>query len=356
MKNDAGTLVSSNLQLVQLKNKKSTSKKHLIIALILAGGILSACSSSTPESVNSLPSWYITPKQNDAVNLYGNGEGFTVQEAGSSALKNMAAKLMVSISSESTMLLEENKNFSNEETRQKISESVAKISFNNYKTTNSAQKGGKVYVEISVNRDDFILDQKNKLEEFHKKMADLYSSKEGKSILEQRNILLKVSNISEEAATITRILSSLNVEGINLKKNIELYNIYQNAYENILAKIEFFVDADDNNSKKIGNILRSALNKERIKISKSKNLDNNNMVIIEIKSDAVNNNIYGAFIAKLKIDLALVSNKNKTISSNHIELSGSSRISDSEAINATSEQLSDKIKKDGVLKILGIEN
>ncbi len=355
MINNAETLVSSNLQLAQLKNKKSTSKKYLIITLILAGGIFTACSSS-PESVNSLPSWYITPKQNDLENLYGTGEGFTTEEAGKAALKNMSAKLMVSISSESTMLLEENKNFTNEETRQKISESVAKISFNNYKTTNSAQKGGKIYVEISVSRNDFILDQKNKLEEFHKKMIDLYHDKNGKSILEQRNILLKISSISEESATITRILSSLNVEGINLQKNIELYNIYQNAYENVLSKIEFFVDADNNNSKKIGSIIRSALNQEKIKISKSKNLDNSNMVIIEIKSDVSNNNVYGAFIAKLKIDLALVSNSHKTLSSNRIELSGSSRISDLEATNAASEQLSDKIKKDGILKILGIEN
>ena len=80
------------------------------------------------------------------------------------------------------------------------------------------------------------------------------------------------------------------------------------------------------------------------------------MVIIEIKSDVSNNNVYGAFIAKLKIDLALVSNSHKTLSSNRIELSGSSRISDLEATNAASEQLSDKIKKDGILKILGIEN
>lgn len=331
-------------------------KKHLIITLILAGRILTACSSSTPESVNSLPSWYISPKQNDVENLYGIGEGFTVEEASKSALKNMSSKLMVSISSESTMLLEENKNFSNEETRQKISESVAKINFNNYKTTNSVQKGSKIYVEISVNRADFIFDQKNKLEEFHKKMIDLYHSKDGKSILEQRNILLKINNIAEEAATITRILSSLNVDGVNLKKNIELYNIYQNSYEKILSNIEFFVDAEGNNSKKIGNIIRSALNQEKIKIAKSKNPDNNNMVVIEIKSDSTNNNIYGSFIAKLKIDLALVSNKNKTISSNRIELSGSSRINDLEATNAASEQLSDKIKKDGILKILGIEN
>ena len=76
------------------------------------------------DSIKDLPSWYVSPKQNNASSLYGVGEGFSLEEATKTALADAAARLIVTISSESTLLREENQNSSNEESRQQINQNI----------------------------------------------------------------------------------------------------------------------------------------------------------------------------------------------------------------------------------------
>jgi hypothetical protein len=65
-----------------------------------------------------------------------------------------------------------------------------------------------------------------------------------------------------------------------------------------------------------------------------KNLNNPNLVIIQINSQIVENKIYGSYIAKLKIDFSLLSNQNKIIKNTSFENTGSSVISQKEALSA----------------------
>ena len=100
-----------------------------IAATFLALFLLSSCGGNSKGNLQSsnLPSWYVKPKQNDSQNLYGAAQGNSVEESTKSALVDAASRLMVSISSESSLLREENKTDSNEEMRQKISQNIEKI-------------------------------------------------------------------------------------------------------------------------------------------------------------------------------------------------------------------------------------
>ena len=59
---------------------------------------------------NDLPSWFIKPRANNIDMIYGVAEGFTLEEATKTALADAAGRLMVSISSESELIKEENQN------------------------------------------------------------------------------------------------------------------------------------------------------------------------------------------------------------------------------------------------------
>jgi hypothetical protein len=307
------------------------TKKYFITAFLFL--IFSCTSNTQPQQLNQLPSWYITPKVSDQQNLYGVGEGYTLAEASKSSLNNLASKLMTSISSESSMLLESNKYATNEQSRQKISEVVAKITFNNYQVNNSTSFGGKIYTEIAVNRDGFIADYSQKLNGLNQKMADIFNKAQNKTILEKLNDLEAVNNLSLEAQSITQILSSLGAKPSNFKNNIDLYNSYQNSYQNLVNKIEFFIENQNAPKSAIARLIND-LNRKNLKIVKSKNLDNPNLVIIKINSEITEQKIYGSYIAKLKMDFNLLSNQNKIIKSQSFENSGSSVISKEEAVKA----------------------
>ncbi len=325
-------------------------KKYFALLLIT---IFASCNSSKIETMSGLPKWYSAPKQNDAVNLYGIGEGFSMDEATKAALKNLSSKLMVSISSESSMLLEENKLYANEETRQKINEVVEKMTFSNYVVSKTAQNGARIYIEISVDRKAFIEERTQKLSDLNKRMKDIYDDLVNKNILEKYNKLAEIINLCNEAKSISYILNGLGAGPIDKKSDMERYAFYQKSYDGILNQIEFFIELE-NSPKSIANVFNRAISNEKIKIAKSKTASTN-LVIVNIKSDLVTNNIYGSEIAKLKVNISLLSNNNKVLGSNSIEVTGNSMVSKEEAVNAAVSSLAEKINQESILKILSIK-
>ena len=122
---------------------------------------------------------------------------------------------------------------------------------------------------------------------------------------------------------------------VNIYAKISLPNgnFYQNSYQNLASKIEFFID-NTNAPKPLINKVINILNHKKLKVVKSKNLANPDLVIIQISSDINEQKIYGSYIAKLKLNFNLLSNQNKIIKTTSFENSGSSVISKEEAINS----------------------
>jgi hypothetical protein len=306
-------------------------KKYFITAFLFL--IFSCASNNQPEQLSQLPSWYIAPKTSDQ-NLYGVGEGYTLAEASKSALNNLASKLMTSISSESSTLLESNKYATNEQSRQKINEVVAKITFNNYQVSNSAAFNGKIYVEIAVSRSGFIADYSQKLKDLNQRMAGIFAEAQSKTILEKLGDLQSVNDLSLEAESIAQIIASLDsANSASFKTNIDLYNKYQNSYQNLSEKMEFFIEKNNAPPALTAKLIND-LNHKKLKVVKTKNLANPNLVIIQINAEINEQKIYGSFITKLKLDFNLLSNQNKIIKSQSFENTGSSVVSKAEAANA----------------------
>ncbi|MFT6106030.1 MAG: hypothetical protein ACJA0S_000979 [Rickettsiales bacterium] len=291
------------------------------------------------QNLSSLPAWYVSPTAFDSQNLYGVGEGYNLSESSRAALNNLAGKLMTSISSESSILLESNKYSTNEQSRQQINEKVAKITFNNYQISKSASYLGRIYVETSVDRAAFVADYQQKSDVLNKKMADIWQKSQNKTILEKFNDLRTINDLSLEAGSISLILGSLSANP-NLQKDINLYGSYQNSYQDLASKMEFFIE-NENSPKSLVSKVVNILNQKNLKVVGRKNINNTNLVIIKINSQIVENEIYGSHIAKLKTDFKLLSNQNKIIKSTSFENTGSSVISKKEALSAAISGISD---------------
>jgi len=339
-------VISQQIQSLKNLTKISQMKnlfKNIIFSLVFFA-LISSCKSEKKSS--DLPAWYLSPKQNNSSSLYGVSEGFTLEEATKSALADAAARLIVSISSESVLLREENQNSANEEMRQQIKQNIEKIDFTNFKVSRSQQIGAQIYVEVEISRPDFIAAQKEKMSFLDKQIFDLNKNISTQNLIQKRNSLTTILDLAKQSEILARILQS------NLKEKLTTIANAQNELNKLTDKVEFYFEINSPNE--ISAIIRSALNKERIKISRTESFSAN-QVKIAISSKSTSGNVYGAHISKIKIDFE---NKvaGKTIASNAIEISGSSSISEKESYSAALESLKEKISQDGILKILGIVN
>ena len=298
------------------------------------------------------PSWYISPKENNADYLYGVAEGYNLEESTKYALADAASRLMVTISSQSDLLREENQTSINEEMRQQVRQNVEKINFTGFKVTRSQKIGQKFFTEIQIERTRFVLEQEDRIGFLERQISDLDKNSKGKNSIQRRNALLQISTLSKEIEMKSRILSGAG-KNIDLTKKLNRAADFQNQLEKLSNNIEFYFEI--NSPKEITKIIRTALNKEKIKISPSLNNSNPNQVIIKITSTTRSSEIYSAFMTKLEIDFENIAGGN-VVASNSVEVTGSSAISERESYLASLISLEEKIAKDGILKIVGISN
>lgn len=322
-------------------------KKLFIFSIIF---ILNSCTANKAQ--NTTPSWYISPKQNDFENLYGAGEGHSLEEATKYALADAASRLIVNISSTSSLLREENQNSVNEEMRIKVKQSVENISFSDFRVTKSNKIAQTFFVEIQIERTPFIKSQKERIAFLKKKISDLNLDSLNKNQLQRRNALIKILDLSKELELSSRIIAGSG-ENINLNETLAEIAKFQNQFDRTSDKIEFYFA--NNSAPQITQIIKKTLNREKIKVTPIHNPSSLSEITLRINSSSRSNKIYEAFITKIEINFENFS-EGKLLASNIIEISGSSTISEAESYSAALKSLEEKINQDGILKIIGIIN
>ncbi len=321
----------------------------IFLILILSFAIFS-CSNSTQnkESLNELPKFYLSPTQNDSQNIYGIGEGFNYEEATKSALSDMASRLLVSISSTSTLIREENKSDFNEEIRQNISQNIEKIDFSGFEVSKTQKYNQRIYVEVKVARLQFINLQKEKIIFLDNQITNFQNQLSEQNIVKKRKTLTEILDLARQSEILTRIIfADRNSE---LSKKLKIISDAKNELSKLNDKVEFYFENQADS--KIYNVIKNAANKEKIIVVNNKS-NSKNQIQIKINSSKTVAQIYGSYVAKIKISFDNL-NQNQIIASNSIEVSGSSVVSEDEAYNAAIVNLRQKINEEGILEILGI--
>lgn len=331
--------------------RKVTVKFVCFTILAVSNTSLFSCAVQNNQNPDSnLPSWYLNPKQNSSNHIFGVAEGYTMEEATRYALADAASRLMVSISSESEMTRQADQNSSREEIRQKTRQSVEKVNFTNYKTSRSKKSGEKFYVEIEIEKLPFLNEQKERAAVVLKKIREIDASSEKSNLIQRRLDLIKIIDLCKELELEIRILSGAG-HNSDLGKNLQMIGSYQVEFSNLSSKIDFVID--ENAPKGIANLVKNYLNKEGFKIVSKSNKADQKQIIVKIKLSVKTAKIYEANISKIQVHFENYSH-NKLAASNNIEVSGSSSVDEAESENAAFYHFEEKIKKDGILKILGI--
>ena len=307
--------------------------KSLFIVLIF--GLINNCG-PVP-----LPEWYLNPPSASSSKLYGVGYGSDLKAAQDSALTALAQSISVNISSSMEILKQETSNsisssFS-ESAKQSIKSQVEQISFTNFKNEKSVSIGKDIYSLVSVLRSDLIDDYLNKLKEKESKIDNIFRILRNKTLIEQKAYFLQIQNIIKESNRDIVILRAITNNNKYISPFIEKFKSMDAAHQIINDQLFVYINYDAN-SVKIAEAIKEKLSEENIKINNVKSLSRNEAVI-KINSEQSRKDLYGLYLIKNEVNLAILSNKNKLIHSNSFTVNASSSLGFNEAETSMAKKL-----------------
>ncbi|MDD5717000.1 MAG: LPP20 family lipoprotein [Sulfuricurvum sp.] len=305
----------------------------------------------------NFPAWYLNPPSDDETYFYGVGEGETLRQAKDDALRDIASRLSITISSKvsknSTQSTSGNSSLYHQDVKVNVESEIKKIVFNSFEVVSGAQNGTKPIVLIKVDKEKFFNNQLEILDDIRSKLNHIQTESADRGILEQYAMFQELVPEADKAKTIVSVLSTYAIPFQRDGVQQELAD-FQHLRGGILSKIEFYITAD-NDSRYNADTLKEALGKEKIKIARFLNPKNSNVVILNLESETVNKQVYGFSMAVVRTAVTLKSNEGNILSSFVVESKGSSTLNAGAALKNAGANFKKEVMKKGVWGFLGIE-
>lgn len=319
-------------------------KKFLCFCCVL---MLLGCSSF---SKRKYPEWYLNQPKDDSEFLYGIGESYDLDSATKMALKNISEKILVTISSESSVYKAETNVAYIEDAEYSVSEKTEEITFDSYELVKTSSAKNRIFALVKVDKQNLIRSQKKELKKVEGSISSLDKDSRRKSSLERIVALKNMKEIIKQAESKVKIIKSLQ-PSFDDQPYFSKYSGYGKEYTRLLNNMVFYVKTSSGFDKKAKDVFKKHLNENNIKTSDS---FASGAVILDIYSDITNKNIYDSFVTKAKLYLSLMVG-GRTIKTNVLEIKGSSTINRKEAQNNALKKLDKKIEEDGLFKVLRLE-
>ncbi|MBN2817214.1 MAG: LPP20 family lipoprotein [Campylobacterales bacterium] len=330
---------------------------HLFIAFFIALFILGCGAEKRAVSIpqKSLPSWYTSPPLSNSTELYAIGDGKNKDEALANALTLMASTLSVSVSSEfnaKTVVKSGRVNSSDGTYTNDVTSKVSQIRISNYELLESASLGFKKYA---------VLIRSNKTKLFESMLQEtkqefsLISSKE--ESLSGANALKRLSfykNTQESVQEIPNRLVVMSVLNPAFKQEAYLQKLQEidAKYEALMQKLDFSLMADKDGENLKG-VVAKALSSKGIKITASKSSATHFTLVIQTAVEEAN--AYGFTLARTDIRFITKDVKGVVVGSNTLNIVGQSTQGIAIAKQSVAIQLNERIEKEGVGQILGLD-
>ena len=323
--------------------------KKLFLIFILF--FLVGCSQKPVQNENSvqaIPSWYLTALSNSETHLYGVGEGKSLQEAKNSALNDTASRLSVTLDSSINQYKQSVSYNTTQSYQKKITENinveVKSIHFTNANIEQSQVVGNSFFVLMKVNRQELFRHYKNEFDLSQSTIDMTLKNSQNKPILEKIYVLEKLLPTLDKATSQAIILSAINPHF-----NSQDYLMKQTAIRNDIntLKDQLKIKIATNLSQKLfANELIDLLNQEGYKVTSSEHN-------LEIQlNHTVNYSIaLGWEIAKVSTTISVIS-AGKIVSNHSISSVGRSSSSQENALLNASKIFRQEAAKKGLNAIL----
>jgi hypothetical protein len=321
--------------------------RNLLICFFLVLPIM-GCESPLPKKhASSVPAWVLSTPTDSREWFWGVGEGPELDTAKRAALKDIAAKLRVSISGQLESQVTVDNNKVDRQARTRISEEVQKTDFSNYVVEKTARSDAGFYVLVKVDRLAFIRDLKTKLGDLDASIQQATSGLDNRTPLERFVTLRRLQPSLEKAVGFAQLLIGAESGGdgpARLRKYESLQQQAKQALNTLVFKIQTAPEDND-----LAEAVATYMNESGIRTDRAHGGGN----ILAISSNSRTDEIYGSKMLKLKVTLNLQDDHGRVLASRDYAVSGSSTYDQRGARQNAIQKLVASMREAGPIRSLG---
>lgn len=328
-----------------------------IFPLILSLTILNGCMGNKPkaneysntQSNADIPEWVKTPPGDSSVSMYGIGEGYNLESAKQSALKDIAGKLATNVKSES-----ENRDYlyngmGSSAFQQKVNTQVKDTKLTNYEVLKTTQSQGQYYALIAMSRAAFVKDKLDQLTEVNSKIeTELHQVKQKNNLLQ----LVSYNNaiqLANQARPLIYLIHAADSQQ-NKQADLKAYRGYEQAEKRLSETTKFFLSSEPSLAPLVHQIKR-VLQTNGFQVGSKASADS----LLEIRGSIEEADIFSTKSVKINFDVLVKTNTGQLVSSKSYQLTGSSVSTFKAARQSAMNKLTSKLKdKAGVYEMLGL--
>lgn len=288
------------------------------MVLMVLSLFMSGCASKATAPPAEIPKWVQNPLGDTAESIYGIGEGYSLESAKKSALRDIAGKLMTKVSSESVGRASDSNGQSSSSFQQKINTQIEDTKLTSYETIRAINVNGQYYVLIDMDRKVFIKDNKNKLDEIEAKITQELSGIERKNKLVQLAHYNKVVQLAEEARRPLYLIQAVNSQ-FDIDSYLKKYRQYEQNEKQLSQTTQFAIKYDAGMSG-VAKRLADSMKINGFQVNNNTNHD----AIISISGTATKSEAFSMKMVAINFIVTVKTDNNLLINSKQYIINGSS--------------------------------
>lgn len=316
----------------------------LLCGIVLMVGGCASMKSDTPP-----PEWVLNPPKDTAESYWGVGEGYDLEAAKRTALKDVAARLRVSISGNMESQVAVRNDAVDRSARSKISEVVQKTEFTNFSVEKTAKSNDGLYTLVKVDRRAFIKETRVKFENLNKLIQESTRDLSRKTPLEQfqtfRGTLPNIEN-AIAVGQLLRVADTAFSGGGEISRLESLQQKALAAAGNLVFALQFKPgDAD------IAQVVTGFINANGMRIAGS----GESGLLIAISSSVRQEVLFGNRNVRLQLTLNLRDEKKQNVAAKEYLINGNSLDTFEAARQDAMRVLANAMKSAGAAGGLGLK-
>lgn len=330
--------------------------------LIVLLWLITACVSNSPP-IQLKPSWY--GEHQKSSHWIGFGEASLSENAIKRALSNIAGQINTTVNSNVKNKISYSRYNEEEQLQEQTSidvmTSTEEVTIRGYSVERSEKVGNQYYVMVKVDKNKFFQERLDYLNSLDKELNKLVSRLKTQLIAVQLKAIPTIKQKVAEAQKIATMLQAFSQLPKSLSYYLDRYSNMKNEEKRIRENIRFYIHHKGEHTALIAKYLKEQINQENFIGTKIFQNDprgtvhkNPKVAYVKIEGKKSNKNLQGVFMTKLIVSITVSSLGQEISSREGLVFSGSSATDSNTSLRAASNDFEDYVKKNRILKTLGL--
>jgi hypothetical protein len=329
----------------------------VMAAALVAMSGLSGCAQmplgaalSSPASAKPVPDWMVSPPPDTPSAMYGVGEGLDVGTATRLGLRDVAAKLRVSVSGSVKSQVTESNGQVDAQASSSLMSDIQKTEFRQYTLEKSAPSPNGVYALVKVDRVAFLADTRERIQRMNRQSSQAITEAASGNALDKYLALQRVRNLLVAQQGLFMLFKSSDLSPADLKLQSSVQQQLLDA-EGAAARVSLNVNAA-NEDDDLRTVLLGVVADQSLKVNEKKG---GAPGVLDVVAPMQVSQFGQDTIVRLQVRLALKDARGVVLASRERLVTGASRTDTRMARQQAVANLRKQWQSEGLLAALGIQ-